>query len=161
MPDDGGRTPFGHTLGHTQADANVCRSGTRLVRLMAVRCFAWDDAKTLLEQRIKLIAIGLEVDLAACSSSDEASSPPIPTSPTLPAPPTQPAYGVRGLTRFLVDATPLVGPRLQSPLGDFRLVTNRTTKLAAGGAQLITTSVLSVAIRNAFRDRRVRSQLYE
>ena len=29
VPDDGGRTPFGHTHGHTDGDANVCLLGTR------------------------------------------------------------------------------------------------------------------------------------
>ena len=29
LPDDGHRTPFGHTSGHTGNDANVCLGGTR------------------------------------------------------------------------------------------------------------------------------------
>ena len=44
--DDGRRTSFGHTLGHTSADANVCLVGTRHAILPVVKYFAWDDAKS-------------------------------------------------------------------------------------------------------------------
>ena len=44
-PDDGRRTPFGHTGRHTPDDANVCLVGTRCATLVAVKYFAWDDAK--------------------------------------------------------------------------------------------------------------------
>jgi uncharacterized DUF497 family protein len=39
------RTAFGHTLGHTPADANVCLVSTHCAILQAVKYFAWDDAK--------------------------------------------------------------------------------------------------------------------
>jgi len=45
LPNDGSRTAFGHTAGHTRDDANVCLSSTRCAILIAVKCFAWDDAK--------------------------------------------------------------------------------------------------------------------
>jgi len=43
--DDGRRTPFGHTGGHTGTDANVCLSEARRSTLMAAKPFAWDAAK--------------------------------------------------------------------------------------------------------------------
>jgi uncharacterized DUF497 family protein len=36
---------LGTLLGTVKADANVCVSGTRCAPLIAVKCFAWDDAK--------------------------------------------------------------------------------------------------------------------
>jgi uncharacterized DUF497 family protein len=45
VPNDGRRTAFGHTVGHTRVDAIVCLLGTRCATLMAVKYFAWDDAK--------------------------------------------------------------------------------------------------------------------
>ncbi len=45
LPCDGPWTAFGHTGGHTGADANVCLMGTRCASLMAVKYFDWDDAK--------------------------------------------------------------------------------------------------------------------
>jgi len=45
LRNDGSWTTFGHTPGHTKADANVCLVGTRCATLTAVKYFAWDDAK--------------------------------------------------------------------------------------------------------------------
>jgi hypothetical protein len=44
-PNDGSWTAFGHTGGHTRPDSNVCLKGTRRATLIAVKYFAWDDAK--------------------------------------------------------------------------------------------------------------------
>ena len=45
LPTDRSRTAFGHTGGHTRDDANVCLSSTRWATLIAVKYFAWNDAK--------------------------------------------------------------------------------------------------------------------
>src|SRR5688572_26804171 len=42
---DGLRIEFGHTGGHTRADANVCLSSTHRDTLKTVKFFDWDDAK--------------------------------------------------------------------------------------------------------------------
>jgi hypothetical protein len=45
LSNDGSGTAFGHTAGHTAADANVCLLSTRCATLLMVKYFAWDDAK--------------------------------------------------------------------------------------------------------------------
>jgi uncharacterized DUF497 family protein len=37
--------PFGHNSGHRSGDVIVCLMGTRCATLVAVKYFAWDDAK--------------------------------------------------------------------------------------------------------------------
>src|SRR5207245_3402195 len=45
-PNDGAWAGFGHTGGHTVADAEVCPIGTQCVTLMmSVKYYDWDDAK--------------------------------------------------------------------------------------------------------------------
>src|ERR1700722_13541567 len=40
-----GSRPARDTAGHTRVDANVCLMGTHCATLLAVKYFAWDDAK--------------------------------------------------------------------------------------------------------------------